>query len=273
MKVRVVQVSAEESPSGRAEMWIATRNRKDAERVQRKLRKQEQKVKAILAKVEEKKKAEAPKVEEKKAEAPKVEEKKAEAPKVEEKKAEAPKVEEKKLEEHSEEVTNLLGHRALKRLVTKAEDGTLVLNRAYLREERLLAGIHVLRTTLVDRDPIEVLDAYQALLKVEDNFRTFKGPLRLRPMYHRLAHRIEAHTTMCVLAMIMVRVLEQRTGLSYRQLVEIFSPVKATLTEQGDTQFWQRNEWDSKAEAVLAALGIDPGARAWGATQVKEHGS
>jgi transposase len=234
--------------------------------------------KAVKTKAETTK-AETTKAEATKAETTKAETTKAETTKAETTKAEVPKVEDepdehrKEPDEHGEEVTNLLGHRALKRLVTKADDGTLVLNQAYLREERLLAGIHVLRTTLVDRDPIEILDAYQALLKVEDNFRTFKGPLRLRPMHHRLAHRIEAHTTMCVLAMIMVRVLEQRTGLSYRQLVEIFCPVKATLTEQGDTQFWQRNEWDSKAEAVLATLGIDPGARAWGAIQVKEHGS
>ena len=228
MRVRVVQVLAEDSPSKRAEMWIATRNRKDAERVQRKLRKQERQVKEILAADD-------------------------------------------RVQDHSQKVADLLGHRALKRFVTTSEDGTrLVLDRAYLREERLLAGVHVLRTTLVDRDPIEVLNAYQALLEVEDNFRTFKGPLKLRPMHHRLAHRIEAHVTVCVLAMIVLRVLEKRTGLNYRQLVEIFAPVKATFTEQGDTRFWQRNEWDAEAERVLAALGIDAGARAWGATRVEQ---
>ena len=131
----------------------------------------------------------------------------------------------------------------------------------------------MLRTPLVDRDPIEVLDAYQQLLAVEDNSRTFKGPLKLRPMHHRLAHRIEAHVTVCVLTMIVLRFLEKKTGLDYRQLREIFVPIKATLTEQGDTRFWQRTEWDAKAEQVLAALGVDAGPRAWGVTRVEQGGS
>jgi len=34
--------------------------------------------------------------------------------------------------------------------------------------------MHLLRTTLVDRDPVEILATHQALLTVEENFRIFK---------------------------------------------------------------------------------------------------
>jgi len=64
-----------------------------------------------------------------------------------------------------------------------------------VRQEKLLAGMHLLRTTLVDRDPVEILATHQALLTVEENFRIFKGPLKLRPMHHRLGRRIEAHVS------------------------------------------------------------------------------
>lgn len=87
-------------------------------------------------------------------------------------------------------------------------------------------------------------------------------------MHHRLARRISAHVTLCVLALVVLRELELRTGLNHRKLVELFGPVKATLTEQGDTRFWQRNEWSDEAETVLAALDIAPGPRTWGATRV-----
>jgi len=133
--------------------------------------------------------------------------------------------------------------------------------------------MHLLRTTLVDRDPVEILDAYQALLTVEENFRIFKGPLKLRPMHHRLGRRIEAHVTLCVLALVVLRELELRTGLNHRKLVELFGPIKTTLTEHGQTRFWQRNEWPEQATQVLEALRIDPGPVTWGATRVEPEGS
>lgn len=227
LKYRVVSVPAEQSPSRRAEMWIATRNHKDAERQQRKIRRHVMRVREVLDKDD-------------------------------------------RAEGHGQKVRELLAHRTLKRYVTVSNDGAhLIVDPQAVREERLLAGVHLLRTTLVDRDPLEVIDAYQALLHVEDNFRTFKGPLKLRPMHHRLAERIEAHVSVCVLSLVVLRELELRTGLNHRHLIDLFGPVKATLTEQGATRFWQRNEWDEQAVQVLSSLGIDPGPRTWGATRVE----
>lgn len=88
-------------------------------------------------------------------------------------------------------------------------------------------------------------------------------------MHHRLAERIEAHVSVCVLSLVVLRELELRTGLNHRHLIDLFGPVKATLTEQGATRFWQRNEWDEQAVQVLSSLGIDPGPRTWGATRVE----
>ncbi len=163
----------------------------------------------------------------------------------------------------------LVAHRTLKRFVKLTSDRErYVVDEDRVREERLLAGVRLIHTSLAKHDPLEILDGYQQLLKVEDNFRTFKGPLKLRPMHHRLDRRIKAHVTICVLALLCLREIERKTGLRYAQLVKIFQPVHAALVEHGDVRFWQRNEWSDEAIEVLAALEIDEGPRTWGTHKV-----
>ncbi len=129
----------------------------------------------------------------------------------------------------------------------------------------MLAGVRLLRTTLVDMAPEAIIDAYQELLGVEDNFRTLKGPLRLRPMYHRRAHRISAHVMVCMLATLVLRESERRTGLRFDALSALFKPVRAALVEDGSRRFWQRTEWDDRVEEVCASVGAKRLPRIWGA--------
>jgi len=50
LKLRAVHVPADQSPSGRGSLWIATRNHKDRERQHRKIERHVQQVEAVLAK-------------------------------------------------------------------------------------------------------------------------------------------------------------------------------------------------------------------------------
>ncbi|ABW10018.1 transposase [Parafrankia sp. EAN1pec] len=45
-----------------------------------------------------------------------------------------------------------------------------------------------------------------------------KSELLLRPVFHRLEHRIRAHVLICWLALLLVRVAERRTGQTWRTL-------------------------------------------------------
>ncbi len=174
-------------------------------------------------------------------------------------------------EGHSQEVTELLAHRTLKRYITTSADGQrLVIDPKQVREEKLLAGVHLLRSTLVDWNPLDTLEAYQALLHVEDNFRMLKGPIKLRPMQHRAARRIRAHISICMLALTVLRRLEQQSGLHYQQLAALFNAIKATRVEQGGISFWQRNEWSQQAEDVLALLEVEPGPLTWGVQRIPQ---
>ncbi len=59
---------------------------------------------------------------------------------------------------------------------------------------------------------------YKQLLQVEDAFRTLKRTLELRPVYHRLEDRICTHVLLCWLALLLIRVAENKTGQTWRAI-------------------------------------------------------
>jgi transposase len=71
-----------------------------------------------------------------------------------------------------------------------------------IEQEAALDGIYVLRTS-VSAETLatpEVVRSYKQLKEVERAFRSFKGPLELRPIHHRLEDRVRAHVLLCMLA-------------------------------------------------------------------------
>jgi transposase len=74
--------------------------------------------------------------------------------------------------------------------------------------EQALDGIYVLRTSLAAErlDCADVVRAYKDLQHVEQAFAVLKGPeLQIRPIHHRLEHRVRAHVFMCMLALYLER--------------------------------------------------------------------
>jgi transposase len=96
--------------------------------------------------------------------------------------------------------------------VTVGEDGALryELERAKLRAVRQREGRYLLRTNLSADDPALVWKCYMQLVAVEEAFRTLKGDLGLRPIFHRKAERIEAHLFVAFLAYCLSTTLRQR---------------------------------------------------------------
>lgn len=96
--------------------------------------------------------------------------------------------------------------------VSVAEDGALryELDRAKLRAVRQREGRYLLRTNLSAADPALVWRCYRQLVAVEESFRTLKGDLGLRPIFHRKADRIEAHLFVAFLAYCLSTTLRQR---------------------------------------------------------------
>jgi hypothetical protein len=97
-------------------------------------------------------------------------------------------------------------HRVKKHFTLEISDGHFRYARKTERiaEEAALDGIYVLRTTVAAErlDAPDVVRAYKQLKEVERDFRVLKGPeLEIRPIYHRLEHRVRAHVFLCMLAL------------------------------------------------------------------------
>ena len=74
------------------------------------------------------------------------------------------------------------------------------LNRKKLRRVRRREGRYLLRTNLWGREPADLWQFYIQLVEVEAAFKNLKHDLRLRPIYHKLEGRIEAHIFVAFLA-------------------------------------------------------------------------
>jgi transposase len=74
--------------------------------------------------------------------------------------------------------------------------------------------------------PKEIIDNYKNLWHIEKAFRMSKTDLRIRPIYHRLRHRIEAHICISFVAYTIYKELErvlakEKFGLSVEKAAEI----------------------------------------------------
>ncbi len=72
----------------------------------------------------------------------------------------------------------------------------------------------------------QVMDSYKNLWYIEKAFRMSKTDLRIRPIYHRLKHRIEAHicisfTAYCIYKELERVLYQEKSTLSLKKAAEI----------------------------------------------------
>jgi len=72
-----------------------------------------------------------------------------------------------------------------------------------IAQEAELDGIYVIRAGRIAPQELAsaaLVRAYKQLKEVEKGFRSFKGPLEVRPIHHRLEDRVRSHLLICMLA-------------------------------------------------------------------------
>jgi transposase len=108
---------------------------------------------------------------------------------------------------------------------------TYRLKRDKLQQIRRREGRYLLRTNLTGSDPAELWRYYLQLTQVEEAFKNLKGDLSIRPIYHQLEQRIEAHIFIAFLAYCLHATLVQSMrphapGLTPRSVLEKFAAVQ-----------------------------------------------
>ena len=105
------------------------------------------------------------------------------------------------------------------------------LKRADLKQAYRRDGIYLLRTNLSEEDPSKLWEQYIQLTEVETAFRTLKSEVQLRPIYHWVEPRVEAHVMLAFIAYAMWVCLKWilkpvATGLTPRQMIELFRNIQ-----------------------------------------------
>ena len=108
---------------------------------------------------------------------------------------------------------------------------TYRLDKERLRIVRRREGRYLLRSNLVGLDPERLWELYIQLTQIEEAFRNLKGDLAIRPIYHQLEQRIEAHIFIAFIAYCLHVTLRRRLhklapGLTPRAVLEKFKTIQ-----------------------------------------------
>ena len=143
---------------------------------------------------------------------------------------------------------------------------TFSLDRNKLRTVRSREGRYLLRTNLSADNPELLWRCYMQLVFVEETFRTLKGDLGLRPIYHHKPERIEAHLFVAFLAYCLSITLRQRLkalagGLMPRVVLEKLATlqlldVRVPTTDGRELLLVRRTEPDRDVALLLTRLSL-----------------
>ena len=79
-----------------------------------------------------------------------------------------------------------------------------------VKEYRKEMGYYQIVTSELKTTAVDVIDKYHGLTQIEDQFRVMKGDLETRPVYVRTPEHIDAHLLICLIALIMMRIIQKR---------------------------------------------------------------
>lgn len=135
----------------------------------------------------------------------------------------------------------------------------------YLPQEKAYEGKYLIQTEEPNLTAVEAVKIYKDLSDVERGFRQLKDVLEMRPIYHHIDTRVEAHIFVAALALLLTRALERKIraaglDLSAEQALEALSTVCVVDTTLGEGKTKRSvSRGSAQADRLLRALGItDP---------------
>jgi hypothetical protein len=83
-----------------------------------------------------------------------------------------------------------------------------------------------------------------------------KGALSLRPVFHYREDRIRSHVQLCWLALLLMRVVENATGDTWRNVRHELDRMHLVTLDSRDGRVSQRSAITARQRQLFAALGI-----------------
>lgn len=157
---------------------------------------------------------------------------------------------------HKKATCALRSHETFGRYIHQAPSGKLHIDKDKVKAEEHLDGKYLISTS-DDRLPTEdVVMGYKQLFEIERVFRDMKHLIDIRPVYHRLPERIKSHVLLCWLGMLLIRVAENETQHTWREMKKTLSQVHVGIHRTAEGEIWQTNPLNADAKKLLESLEI-----------------
>lgn len=144
------------------------------------------------------------------------------------------------------------------RYLTQDRSGRLAVDPAKVRQAERGDGKFVVHSNDDTLTPADLALGYKQLTQVERAWRLLKSGLRIRPIFHWAPHRICAHVSLTMVALLLERLVERACGDTWRNIRDDLRQIKLAqfLTPQGE--LWQVTDPLPAAANRLKQLKIPP---------------
>jgi hypothetical protein len=144
----------------------------------------------------------------------------------------------------------------LARFLRRTKDHKLRIDKTAIAKDAHFDGKWLIRTSDDTLTPTDLALAYKQLCQVERGWRDLKGALRLRPVYHHREDRIRSHIQLCWLGLLLIRVAENATGDTWRNLRNELDRMHLVTLATDDGRIAQRSATTTRQRQILTALQI-----------------
>ncbi len=158
---------------------------------------------------------------------------------------------------HSKRICQLRASDRYGAYVRLTKTGKAVIDKAAVRARERLDGKFVVHSNDDTLSAEDMALGYKQLQRVEEAWRTLKSGLRMRPVYHWAPHRICAHISLSVLALVLERVAENACGDTWRNIRDELKQIKLAQLSSPNGMVWQVTEPRQNAVKLLKSLKID----------------
>jgi len=161
-------------------------------------------------------------------------------------------------EAHTRAECALRDHPTLSRYLRQTGTGRLLIDRRKVAAEERLDGKYLLSSSDPDLSAEDIALGYKNLREAERSFRDLKTTLELRPVFHRLEHRIRAHIVVCWLALLLIRIAERGSGQSWRRIATELQRLHLVTLHGAAGAVQQTTQPSDAQRSILAALAVEP---------------
>lgn len=102
----------------------------------------------------------------------------------------------------------------------------------------------------------DIIDTYRGLWEIEETFKVTKDTLEARPVYVSRKDRIGAHFLTCFVALVIIRIIQKKTGRKYsaEKIISCLNNISCSNEQDNIYLFDYRSKI---SDAIGSALGID----------------